>query len=76
KKMWASVASWVVLAGYGGTTTAPKTKGVDFLQCTRYVQRASGRYAPIIRSIQPFYSESTMKLDLHFVPYAISASKA
>ncbi|KAJ3902048.1 hypothetical protein F5879DRAFT_965890 [Lentinula edodes] len=71
KKMWASVASWVVLAGYGGTTTAPKTKGVDFLQCTRYVQRASsGQYAPIIRSIQPFYSESTMKLDLDFVPYA------
>ncbi|KAJ4463473.1 hypothetical protein C8J55DRAFT_494337 [Lentinula edodes] len=71
KKMWASVASWVVLAGYGGTTTAPKTKGVDFLQSTRYVQRApSGQHAPIIRSIQPFYSESTMRLDLDFVPYA------
>ncbi|KAJ3877159.1 hypothetical protein F5051DRAFT_504115 [Lentinula edodes] len=71
KKMWASVASWVVLAGYGGTTTAPKIKGVDFLQCTRYVRRASsGQHAPIIRSIQPFYSESTMRLDLDFVPYA------
>ncbi|KAJ3928967.1 MAG: hypothetical protein NXY57DRAFT_1018793 [Lentinula lateritia] len=71
KKMWASVASWVVLAGYGGTTTAPKTKSVDFLQCTRYVQRVpSGQYAPILRSIQPFHSESTMKLDLDFVPYA------
>ncbi|KAJ3862075.1 hypothetical protein EV359DRAFT_65939 [Lentinula novae-zelandiae] len=71
KKMWASVASWVVLAGYGGTTTAPKTKGVDFSQCTRYVQIASfGRYAPIIRSIQPLHPESTMKLDLDFVPYA------
>ncbi|KAJ3925319.1 MAG: hypothetical protein NXY57DRAFT_1044205 [Lentinula lateritia] len=34
KKMWASVASWVVLADYGGTMTAPKTNGVDFLQCT------------------------------------------
>ncbi|KAJ3851052.1 hypothetical protein EV368DRAFT_83917 [Lentinula lateritia] len=71
KKMWASVASWVVLAGYGGTTTAPKTKDVDFLQCTRYAQRASsGQYAPIIRSIQPLHPESTMKLDLDFVPYA------
>ncbi|KAJ3890373.1 hypothetical protein GG344DRAFT_66348 [Lentinula edodes] len=71
KKMWASVASWVVLAGYGGTTTAPKIKGVDFLQCTRYVQRAPSRqYEPIIRSIQPFRSESTMRLDLDFVPYA------
>ncbi|KAJ4463477.1 hypothetical protein C8J55DRAFT_531656, partial [Lentinula edodes] len=71
KKMWASVASWVVLAGYGSTTTAPKIKGVDFLQCTRYVRRASsGQHAPIIRSIQPFYSESTMRLDLDFVPYA------